>query len=65
MKPSGRGSGDSMQKVREVTKRRLCLWACFVRQEKTELSALNQTCDKSDSDVWDACGHCLMLLPLC
>lgn len=54
--PGGRGTGNSAQWVMEVTNRGICLWACFVRQEKIEISALNHTCDKSPSDVWGAGG---------
>lgn len=46
----GRGAGNSTQRVTEVTGRNLAL-VCHVRQEKVEISALNQKCDKSTGGV--------------
>lgn len=47
----GRGAGNSKQWVTEITSRGIWLWVCCVRQEKVEISALNQTCDKSTGGV--------------
>lgn len=46
---AGSGGGD----------KRICLWTCFVTQEKTEISALNQISDKSTDDVWGAGACCI------
>lgn len=46
----GRGAGNSTQRVTEVTGGNLAL-VCRVRQEKVEISALNQKCDKSTGGV--------------
>lgn len=47
----GRGPGNSTQQVTEVTGRGIWLWDCYVRWEKVEISALNQTCYKSTGGV--------------
>lgn len=52
----GRGAGNGVQGMTGVTNRGICLWACFVRQENIEISALNQTYDKSTGDVRGAGG---------
>lgn len=58
----GKGADNSPQGVTEVMKRGICLWACFVRQEKVEISALNQTRDRSTGDV-QGVGGLLHQLP--